>query len=32
VSAQFVAAWTLFAGACCFLVGSAINLWLIYHP
>jgi hypothetical protein len=32
VTAQLVAAWVLFAGAVCFFVGSAINLWLTYHP
>jgi hypothetical protein len=32
VSAQVLAAWMLFAGAVCFLAGSALNLWLIYHP
>lgn len=32
MSAQLIASWTLFAGAVCFLVGSAINLWLAYFP
>lgn len=29
---KLLAAWTLFAGAVCFLIGSGINLWLTYHP
>ena len=32
MSPQLIAAWTLFAGAVCFFIGSAINLWLVYHP
>jgi hypothetical protein len=29
MTAQLVSALTLFAGAVCFLVGSAINLWMV---
>lgn len=31
MTAQLAAALTLFAGAVCFLVGSAINLWLVLY-
>ena len=27
---ELIAAWLLFIGASCFLVGSALNLWMAY--